>query len=408
MTEIFETMQDVQKQILPKVFVAPKSSVQERAVSEFLSKILEYDSTICQLALGDFGTRLYDVVSDIDLEHPEVLAGNFLHSLNNDPEVCDKVIDLLKLCLLAKQNGLDGIYSALSKCAVKHIVPDVKCNIDLLKNCHQFVRLYKTTEDRERLRSIKTARPIELTSCFKKMTGVWDSITDLNSYARFGNYCQEQVDRISKRADIYKQLKLQSMCADLQASIAEYQATCDESYLGFQRVPMTHLAVILAKMHGCAVDPISNSKIVIPTKLFEGYEFENERQLIYTETKDGSWGGVPDRSRRPHFDYLPMAYPTKALELPSDEIGKVLDHLESMPDMNGKPAFDHYVVIVPGVNFPINGHNYIIDLDGNKKHFSDVFTGRMELDKMLIKGKYVVPALAGEKDGKCYFICLWM
>ena len=60
-----------------------------------------------------------------------------------------------------------------------------------------------------------------------------------------------------------------------------------------------------------------------------------------------------------------------------------MQHLEAFPELGGKPVFDHFLVVVPG-------------LDGDMAH-----------EKELISEGRIIPVLLGERDGKCYFISYW-
>jgi len=71
--------------------------------------------------------------------------------------------------------------------------------------------------------------------------------------------------------------------------------------------------------------------------------------------------------------YEPRAYPLyELMNIASDNMLRLVEHLDSFPCINNKTMFDDYIVLAPGN----------------------------------IKEK-VQPILLGERDNKCYFICLW-
>jgi hypothetical protein len=61
-------------------------------------------------------------------------------------------------------------------------------------------------------------------------------------------------------------------------------------------------------------------------------------------------------------------YPLNKLwHLASGEVKRMIDHLETFPEANGKAIFDNYVVLVPGPFYPRNateGQFTIRDGDG--------------------------------------------
>lgn len=407
--DIYDNFAKMQTRILAKIFVEDKSASQtenSKEIVEFFNAILSYGSDVCEITFGDFGSRLYEIANDIDFEHPEVKYGQFLASLKTDDASRRKLLQLLKLCALSKDNDLDDIYPLLSKCVAKAVLPEIKTSLDFLKNQQQFIRLFHDPENRHQFRTMKTIRPIELSSSLKKTIGIWDTVSDLETYVRGGNCYKDQIEIINKKAEIYKTMRLESMYNDLKTSIHDFELAFEDQYYSFQRVPMTIASIILAKMHNCTIDPVSGTRLVFPAKNFQGYDFENT-EYDYGFLSNGV--GLPKTVS--DFDYMPMVYPTYCLE-PSAQMKEVIDCLEHFPEASGKPIFDHYLVVVPSVHFPRKpataGQFVLIDSVGKKKYFTDSFSARVELDTILIREKFIVPTLLGEKDGKCYFICFWM
>jgi len=394
-----EKLSEIQNRINSKIFEVSDRVDNQIKSYNFIEEILAYGEHICELALADFGIRLHDVAKDLDFDHPEI--NHFFSSFMIDDR---KLIQFLKLCSLAETNNLTDLMPIFSKCMTKSIFPDIKTSLHILKNQQQFIRLFKNKEDRTRLRSSKTVRPIELSVSAKKLSGIWDNVTSLEVYTRFGNYYKDQIEKVTKRADVYKQLRLESMCAEILGSIQEF-GVFEESYYGFQRISITIAAIVLAKMHNYTLD--LSQCIKVPSSNFAGYDFIEGQPLCFVPgATSNSWTAV--QKNQSDFTYMPMAYPLHTLEMPS-RINKIVAHLEAFPEADGKPIFDQFIVVVPGIGhtWDVDGKFWIFDTFGKKQHFPFLINAKLALDTILIKEKYITPVLLGEKDGKIYFIGFW-
>jgi hypothetical protein len=95
---------------------------------------------------------------------------------------------------------------------------------------------------------------------------------------------------------------------------------------------------------------------------------------------------------------------------------RLIEYLEEYPPLNGKPIFDHFLVLVPtpqphfwdakqgakdkGVKFSVN-------VDGKTNEFDDPLAAKIHLDVALVRAGVVTPVLLGERDGQCYFLSFW-
>jgi len=399
-SEIASRFDAIQQSLKPKLFqetiVPPAPST---GVSELLQEILNYDAAICETAFGSFGTKLYETAKDLDFDHPDLKSGRFLSA---DEGTFKKMIQFLRLCLLAEQNNLHDISPIFSKCVTKALLPDVKNSLDFLKNQQQYVRLFKSAEDRHRFRKFKQIRPIEYASALKRVGGMWSNISDLEVYSRFGNYYESQIASLQQRIEVYQQYRLPALATDLMESLTEFKQGFGDAYYGFQRVPISIAALVLGKMHNCYLT--DKNEIMMPATNFGDLRFEAEAVTRFGIDGTGIDPKIED------FHYMPMAYPIYSSDIP-EETQKVLNHLENFPEANGKPIFDHYIAIVPGVHYPrqllINEKYFVYDAEGKKHFFQDMPSTRIFLDAMLIREKKIFPAVLGERDGKCYFIGLW-
>ena len=112
------------------------------------------------------------------------------------------------------------------------------------------------------------------------------------------------------------------------------------------------------------------------------------------------------------YDYEPRIYPMYMFrEILTDNIKNILEIWECFPEVNNKPIFDFYGVIVPSLNFPkVSNNKYysFIDCHGLRRVYEDNLQAKYEFDKYMIANKYFRPIIVAEKDHKCYFISYWV
>jgi hypothetical protein len=159
---------------------------------------------------------------------------------------------------------------------------------------------------------------------------------------------------------------------------------------------------IMGKARGCkftesSADNIS-SLIYAEPAAFTGYKFMSP-------------GGdfVEGLSR---IEYYPRAYPYHRLaSLAPAAVARVVERLEAFPALGGKPAFDHYRVIVPGLFYPSYFQRppyHFVDPSGVRLEFDSMWEAQQALDAAMIETKTITPVLVGERDGDHYFICYWL
>ncbi|RDJ35258.1 MAG: hypothetical protein DWQ19_10615 [Crenarchaeota archaeon] len=381
-----EEFEKIQSEVLEKVFrVSPQQKKLDIVEdNNFLKHILSCDKEICSFAFGSIGERLHNLAQNLDLDHPEVQTGEFLSSFTHE-NGCEKIIQFIKLCDLAIQNNLTVLDKSFTKSVTKSIFPNVKFSMNLLRNRQQFVRLFADASTRARLRKLKEVR--EVTTMAHRVVSAWESVGGLKSYERFGNFYEDQIKESQKRADLFKEYGMSGLRIETQKIIKEIGSAKEYKYYGFQRVSMTVAALALARMHDST---LRNDFIQIPASLFD-FDFEH-----------GSL--EPANHHRNWYEYHPMIFPVHKMEN-NDKMEEIVSYLESFPEANGKPIFDHYVALVPGVYLPAGVAYY--DTSRNYREFDSEISAHIAFNLLLIKKKCIVPALLGEKDGKFYFICFW-
>jgi hypothetical protein len=373
--------------ILNKIFQVSNIKSQTESfheISNFLSLVANTeDEEVCNLAFGDLGTKLYELVSELDYEHPEIRFGNFLSSI--DEKQISNMCDYLKLCKLAKFNELSHIISIFSSNITKSIC-DVKSELGLLKNRQSLVRLFKRPEFRNSLRKLKKFLD-------KKIYELWNCNIEFSRFVRFDNFYQTELIETKNKIDYYNALGMNLLAKEMQESITQRE---DETvdYYGFQRTTIANCIVALAKSHNYYLDS-KNSKTIIKIPASKLYDFEGRRN-------------ESTHSRINDFDYMPVIIPLHEIDM-TESMRKVIGHLDTFPEADNKPVFDNFFIISCGPKFPRTNTDplVIFDKNGIKSTFSDKLEAKKHLELTLIKEQCLTPVLLGEKDGKCYFICFW-
>jgi hypothetical protein len=102
--------------------------------------------------------------------------------------------------------------------------------------------------------------------------------------------------------------------------------------------------------------------------------------------------------------YEPRVYPLGEVYPDASETARQIVALtERLPDADGKPIFDHYGVIVPGVAYPKKEPRFVLE-DDTLRSFDTIEQAKKTLDLTLIRRECLRPIVVGERDGRCYFV----
>lgn len=385
-----------------------------------LVKILEVDPDVIELALGKFGVKLRSFAQAIDLEHPHV--SQLFEEIMPEPGTLENLFELLQLAELGKANNLTKIISALGS---KVICREKFCRnllraIDNPANNRWRIRLLKTRAERDQVRSQKHMQIIDLSSFFKKGDEIWVSQPNtFHNFIRYNTSYQEEISVAERKAQRYLGLGCKGLSDNIQEAINSFKSQVHESYFDFNRVTMTNAAIVLAKFLGCRLVTSFGSpsegesksfRVSMPRTIFGDYNFEITDDVYII------WSGVTGSNFAPRhnsdsYEYEPRVYPLDKLwHLASDEIKRLIDHLEVFPEANGKAIFDNYVVLVPGPFYPRNateGQFTIRDANGIHLVYNTREAALFSLDSIMLKNNVIPSVLLGERDGKCFFISFW-
>lgn len=378
----------------------------ENKLPDLLLKLRDYDEDVIRLGLGDIGLKLKNFILQVDLNHPEI-SNVFDGILADNQEFSQSCRELLTLASHARQDNLVYVTPYLNQFLYKEHKTLIR-KIDAPSTNRINVRFLKNPEEREQIRCSKKMQIIDLQGIYKKGKSFWDSQpTNFSRFLRFDTGYQDELKKAEKKAKRYEELGCVSLAEEVRRTMELFREHTECNYFGFNRITMTTASIILAKSLAFSyIENGNEDNIVVNRKLF--YNFNPETPIEYNPYVSMVSGGATftDRPQTP-YNYEPRVYPYHEFsEIASDETKGIICHLENFPDVGDKPIFDHFGVIVPGVEFPLRKSESFTFLD--KAGIIQKFNTREEalktLDTILIKDKDIYPIIIGEKDGKCYFI----
>lgn len=387
-----------------------------------LKWVLECDDEILQFSLGKIGKKLKMFAEGVDFTHPD-LPNVFDGFLTDNQEFAQECIELISLARYARQEGLNRIIPLMGDKIVGGSLPkNVLKKIDIPQNNRMNVRLLKNKEDRDSIRLTKRPQTIDLTGVYKKGEDFWNAQPDnFQRFVRFDVAYQEELKKAERKVQRYEELGCKSLAEEVKKSVQTFREHMEQSYYGFNRITMMSAAVIMAKSLGFSYQPpqeilssnyligSNEGKILVQRKFFGKYNFDPEQTLEFSHYVSMVAGSpIFTPKLMDPFRYEPRVYPLHEFSsIAPEEVKNTVALLEAFPDANGKPIFDHFCLIVPGVAFPaaVESLAYaFLDEKGTLQTFPSREEAVKALDMTLIKGNYLHAIMVGEKDGRCYFI----
>jgi hypothetical protein len=373
------------------------------SVSSIFAQVKSLDRESVEFILGSrFGGKLKDFVDSVDLTHPEV-ADLFEGCLVDGSDFALDLQELVRLGLYAKENKLTRIMPAVVKKVVNQERERRSCLRSLGSPMDNRVhaRLMQSHQERNVVRHTKKAQVIELGIITKKGDELWHSLSpSFRPFVAGKAMYNEEIAEATRKANRLRNLGCLGLAGEIDRSIDVFQCHVKDCYYGFNRITVTTAAVILARLHDYTISTTfthweSNERkccIKVPRPRF--FDFTTEER--------------PPLSRSDYFLYQPMAYPAHRLNnLASAETKQLIELLDNFPDANGKAIFDHFIAVVPGVQYPTVGHEgcwRVRNYKGVVEVYETSEIASEAVDFSLVENGYITPVLLGERDGKCYFI----
>lgn len=359
-----------------------------------LRKIYDSNHDLLRYAFGDLGVNLGRYTQSLDLNHPDVIS--VLDGLFQDGQRFSQAcLELLGLAEYARHQGMSHVFPDMGSLLVREMLSKaVVKRLDTTSLNRLQVRLIKDPAERDGMRLTKKMQVIDLEGVFRKGEEAWASQPDsFKKFLRFDSAYDEELEAARKKMRRYEELGCHALAKEIAKSIEAFSQNVEQSYYGFNRITMTNAAVVLAKSLGfsffCQPLYTSTPAIRMSESYFEDFNF------------DASGLVGPKRT----YIYNPKVYPFHQLrDIAPDSVLQTVGKLESFPEANYKPIFDHYGVIVPSF---IYNFDSFYDKSGLLLKYDTIESCNRDLDRALIKTKSIYPIVVGEKDGKAYFVCYW-
>lgn len=318
--------------------------------------INKFPADVVEMVMGKRGKGLLAFKEEVDFQHPDLLE------LFPNNETSILIRDSLELGAFAMSNKLTSAPSI-----PKYLGNKIRNYLRGVNNTHHFVRLLKDEDRRITERCKKHMRQIDLHKNY-----VGGLAHGFKMFVRHSDSYKEEYDNSCKIMERYNKLGCFFLQEAIKKTIDGFDKVFDDSHLGFHRISLTNVAIILANIHGCN---FYKGEIIFPTNL----------------VSDGNKKKY--KGYKGNYYYSPRVYPYHELKnLSSPRIDKIINYLEKLPEKKEKPVFDHYIVVVPGMT-----------MQGEyKKRQNPIAT-----DVEMIMEDLIFPVLVGERDGKCYFISYW-
>ena len=377
------------------------SNIQPTTVDTPVLLRLLHDSSqeLLEFAFGAFGKNLSELTHVLDMMHPDLVSifdGNF----SDDKEFSKICIQFISLAEYAKNNDLNYIFPLIGNLLVKESLDkSVAKKIESANYNKSYVRMVQDNETREMLRFAKKMQIIDLQTFYKKGEESWNAQPDnFKTFIRYDSAYMRELKQAEKKMKRYQELGCQSLASEIAKSIDLFKENMEQTYYGFNRITMTNAAVILAKSMGYKYNPSYNlsagnycvkteAEVVVERSFFKDFYFDVSTIVDAV------------------YQYEPKVYPYHELKsVASDDVLRTIKTLESFPEANNKPIFDHFGVIVPSIAYK---HKMFKGVSGILQDYGTNELCCKELDKAFIKNKNFYPIIVGEKDGKCFFICYW-
>jgi hypothetical protein len=294
-----------------------------------LSCIKFADLKHIELVLGELGLKIAKFVYCVDINHPH--ATDLFASIFSNDETFVK--------------ELEEVLSVVKYCDHLSIGKKLHKLIDLKKISKSFNREgfgARLLTSIDKVRSERAIKPIDLNTIVKKGEMLWKRQPDnFSSYEKGNSPFIKDIETLELKAKTYSWLGCEDLASGFSTESNILKSNLDCKYYGYNRITVTIAAMIIAKMHGC--------------KLKTSWDRNNNKTVKIIKS-DGS-------------DYKPELCPLHEMFCTPRHIIEKIHYLDAHPEVNNKPIFDAFLVIVP----------YL--------------------------GTHAV--LLGEKDGKCYYVCQW-
>jgi hypothetical protein len=392
---ISATLKQQQDAILESIYASKDACAKNFVCTGVLDFVNNLNILDAEYGLGIIGEKLKLFTELIDLNHPD-LAQLFDGQLISETEktFSREALDLLKIALFIKQFGLSKDALTVLRSSIKQhpeyekIYRAVNCPLE--NQLH--VRFVRSGKMREVIRASKKSQEIDPTflHVFERANNLWDNLpNDFSNFSRNQNMFVDELKQAKDRKKVFAEHGLTFMAKEIDKAIDEIEKQSQKQvYFGFNKLNLSFVALLLAKMHGFERYTTSSQRHTY-TKSCEKFDFTNEKQSpIEVLLKVFPYHELQDRA--------------------SNEIKSLINHLDNFPAIEGKPLFDHYRIVVSGYNYPTETALSFRSINGGLLEFTDKHEAQKTLISMLLTHGKLFGVLLGERDGEHYFISYFM
>jgi hypothetical protein len=361
---------------------------------EWYADFVALPEDVVETVFGTAGVNLQYFLGQMDLKHPD-LRDNVEERIFNSHSstTFGSMVGLVKLAIDSNKKEL---LPALSQ--VDFIPRDLYEQADTERH----IRCLKDAVTRQEYRKNKKSQAVDTATFSRRGEEIWNmQPASFVSLMRYEKAYDEEVKAAKHRAKRFRDLGCVAMAGEVMKSVELFESQLSDSYLGFNRLTFNSALVILAKWHKydftapyilSAWPTERNYRILVPARYFADYDFfeKSEEQAMC-------------------WNYSPRIYPLADLEPLTPDMKEIIGLCEEHPQYGNRPLFDHYVVMLPGVDYPsFREKSYTFRSDtGSLTSFDDYNKARHSLDRTLLHAGAFSGVVMGERDGKCYFISVW-
>lgn len=383
--------------------------------TEFFQEIAKQSEDDMRQYMGEFGSSLLSFAQTVDIGHPfilnlfeqnEISEKELRAAVGEIVEVQKNLIsaghlyssDIIRnnvIRLFAKTKKTAPARSSVSKKFLEKLSnPLVEyeadpANVLVGKFSKPPVCVLNSPELREKRRRAKTTKVISIPSKSEAA-----EICDDYKVYYFGSSFEEEIDRLREKKNVLRENQFDYFEMHIEKRISKIINLSNEKHCNFCKIETKTAALISSRLMGF----YNAGKLNIPTKYFGD-------DLAFKQFGGGG-----------HLTYQARFYPLRMMSNIPERVKKILEYTESCPDVNNKPIFDYYWVLVPSIDIPpelVGSHRFktklgsedaILNLE--RREEEDGFKFFLKLDEYLIQKKFIMPIVLGEKSGggNCYFI----
>lgn len=348
---------------------ADKASEQgKQDVFDFIKYILSYDKEVACYASGDeFMQVLSEFADRYDLSHPDI--EDVILTFTQESIRDKSILEYLDIAEYIYKKNTSAFRDDWRRLGAHKIFRNLQADTERLRSESISVRFLKNKDELTKARAAKKPKRLNPTAI--------SSSTTVEDFMRYGNRHQKELDQLQFRHQLLESQRYTSMLEFVEQRLVSLKTIVNDNYRNFQRIDMRQAAMLSAIQSGF---------------VSVGPELQASKKKLNITISNHRGDAVAGRL---------ISYPI--VKTDNTKMSKVLENLDNFKEINGKPMFDHYVIVMPTLQVSEGHGDCIVDDQvvklSNKEH--------SEIDRVLVERNRVTPLLLGERESKMYLISLW-